>query len=404
MKVYLIKASASSSFSQYKKESGGPPQNIFSTAACTPKNIEIEMADETIGMKANLKSTADLVAIFMSTPDAIRAYDLAEHYKKAGKTVVLGGLHTKFCKEEAAQYADSLLIGETEEIWEELLEDYKSGNLKPEYERTTPFDLQNLKPYPLDIISPSKYNYVWSVVVSRGCPYSCEFCLVPEFAPKYRTRPIKNIVDEIKQIKAQGIEWMELHSDNLTVDRKFALELFRELKPLNLNFIAETTIKIADDDELLNAAAEAGIKYFLFGLETISKDALKGMNKSFVEPEKIAEQVKKIQKCGIKVGSDFLFGFDEHNEYIFEETYEALKQIKPDEIYPHLLIPFPGSKMYTRLKNENRIITEDWSKYDGAHTVYSPKQMTASQLEEGTYWVWTKSSGLVKKWYSNLFN
>jgi radical SAM superfamily enzyme YgiQ (UPF0313 family) len=397
MKVYLIKASAGSEYSKYKAATGGPPQNIFSVAAATPKFVEIDMCDETIGMKANLDSDADLIAIFMSTPDALRAYELAEEFHKKGKTIVLGGLHTFFMQDEAKEYADTLLLGEAEEIWEDLLNDFQNGNLKPTYQRTEPLDLAKLNPYPLDIIDPAEYDYTWSVVVSRGCPFECEFCLVHKFFNKFELRPIENIVAEVKALKEYGIEWVELHSDNLTQNKKYAIELFEALAPLNMNFFGETTIMIARDEKLLEAAQKAGVKSLLFGIETPNAEALKDQGKSFVKPEKIKEYVKTIQKYGITVVGDFLFGFDAHDENIFQETLDFVKDIEIDTVYPHLVIPFPGSGTFKKLEEEGRILTKDWSKYDGGHSVFQPALLTPKDLEEGLMWFWYENATFTDK-------
>ncbi len=399
MKVYLIKASAGSSFSKYKKMTGGPPQNIFSAAAATPDGIAIEMADETVGMKTKFRSDADVIAIFMSTPDALRAYEIANKFKKKGRVVVLAGLHTAFNQKEALEHADAIMVGEVEGIWEQLLTDISAGNLQPKYQRATPLDLAELKPYPTNFIPMRHYNYTWSVVVSRGCPFGCAFCLVHKFTNKYRLRPIENIVEEIRNCP---VEWIELHSDNLTANRKYALELFRALKPLKKKFFAETTILIGKDDELLEAAKETGVKAMLFGIETLSKEALKDQGKGFVKPEDIKQHVKNIQSHGIMVMSDFLFGFDALDNDIFEDTVEFIKDIGFNEVYPHLLIPFPGSKTFDDLEKEGRILTKDWSQYDGTHAVFKPKQMSPKELENGTYWVWQQSEKIKKKSEVNM--
>lgn len=388
MKIYLIKASARSDFSKYKAETGGPPQNIFSTAAATPQDVEIEMADETIGMKTNFFSQAELVAIFMSTPDALRAYEIADKFRAKNKTVVLGGLHTKFMPAEAAEHADTLLIGEPEEIWEQLLGDYKKGRLEKKYERTTSFDLSKLNPYPIDVIKPSKYNYTWSVLVSRGCPMHCDFCLVHEFFDKFQLRPVEKIVEEVNNLKKAGVQWVELHSDNLTANRGYAIELFKSLAPLKMNFYGETTILIAKDEELLQAAKEGGVKALLFGIETPSEEALIAQGKGFIKPEQIKEYVQKVKSYDIEVWSDFLFGFDEENTEIFQETQRFIKEVGIDRPIPHLMIPFPGSKTFEKLDAEGRILTKDWSKYDGSHAVHQPKKMTPEELENGVYWLW----------------
>lgn len=399
MKVYLIKASAGSSYSKYKAATGGPPQNIFSTAAATPEDVEVEMTDETIGMKTNFKSKADLVAIFMSTPDAWRAYKIADRFRELGKTVVLGGLHTLFCPEEAGKHADTLLLGEVEGVWEQLLADYEVGTLKATYQRNTPADLAELNPYPTHIIAPSSYNWTWSVVVGRGCPNKCGFCLVNKFFATCRLRPIEHIVEEVRHLKKLGITWVELHADNLTVNRKYAMELFEALAPLKMKFYGETTILIAKDEKLLTAARKAGVKALLFGIETPSKAALDGQGKKFVHPEKVKEYIATVKQYGITVWGDFLVGFDEHNPTIFKETLNFVKSIKADQTFEHLVIPFPGSDTFKIMERENRILTKDWSKYDGAHVVFQPKNMTVEELESGTWWLWRKSQGVLSSFF-----
>ncbi|MCL7752138.1 radical SAM protein [Polaribacter sp. Z022] len=397
MKVYLIKASAGSEYSKYKAETGGPPQNIFSAAATTPKNVEIEMCDETIGMKTDFNSDADIIAVFMSTPDAFRAYEIADKFSEKGKTIVLGGLHTYFMQEEASKHADTILIGEIEGIWEQLLEDFKKGVLKKSYKRDTVFNLKDLKPYPTNYIHPKHYNYTWSVVVSRGCPFKCDFCLVHKFFKKFQLRPIENIVSELKHLKEIGVEWVELHSDNLTQDKEYAIALFEAIAPLKMNFFGETTIMIARDERLLEAAEKAGVKALLFGIETPSEKALKDQGKSFVKPNKIKEYVKIIKKYNIEVVGDFLFGFDAHDTSIFEETLNFVKDINADKVYPHLVIPFPGSDTFNRLETEGRILTKDWSKYEGSNAVYQPLLMSPQDLEEGLMWFWYKNASFSDK-------
>ncbi len=403
MKIYLIKASAGSDYSKYKASTGGPPQNVFAAAAATPKWYSLDIVDETIGTKADLGSDADLVVIFMSTPDAYRAYELCHAFKAKGKKVVLGGLHTKFNQQEAALHADSLIIGEVENYWLQFLNDAEFGDLKASYESQEPVDLSLLNPYPTNIIEPSVYNYTWSVVVTRGCPFKCNFCLVPLFFNEFQQRPIDNIVNELKQLKQLGVEWVELHSDNLTHDREYALALFRAIEPLNMKFYGETTVLIARDEELLETAAKAGFKAVLLGIETPDEQALKAQKKGFVKPSKMKEYIAKIQQYNIEVWGDFLFGFDEHDASIFKQTQKFVEAIKVDKVIPHYMIPFPGSETYKQLEQQGRILTKDWSKYDGSHTVYQPKNMTALELEEGIYWIWKKNTRLMsqmKRWFS----
>lgn len=386
MNVYLIKASAPGPFKDYKKATGGPSQNIFSVAAATPKGVNVEMCDETIGMKIKRKVKADIVAIFFHTPDALHAYKLADGFRAKGTTVILGGLHASFMPDEAGCHADSLLIGEAEGIWSQLLDDWSNGQLQKRYQRENPVDLAELAPYPTDIIPPSKYEYLWSVVVSRGCPHQCTYCTVPPFFKgKYRVRPIENIIAEIK---AAPTDWFELHADNLTANRQYALDLFAALTPLKINWYGEATIKMADDPELLLAAAKSGCRELLIGIETPSQAALNETGKGFVAPEQIKEKIDRFHEVGIQVSSSMIFGFDTHSKDIFTESEEFCRFISLDEVEGVLLIPFPGTPLYAKLEKEGRILTSDWSKYDGSNVVFNPTGMSVRELEEGSYWFW----------------
>lgn len=397
MKIYLIKASAGSNYSKYKAETGGPPQNIFAAAAATPEKYQLEMVDETIGMKTDFNSDADLVVVFSSTPDAYRAYEISAKFQELGKTIVLGGLHTMFNQHEASEYAHALILGEVENYWQTLLDDFQQGNLKAVYESKTPLDLSELKPYPTDLIPLKSYNYTWSVVVTRGCPFKCDFCLVHQFFNKFQMRPIDNIVEELWHLKSLGVEWVELHSDNLTHNRDYAIELFKAIAPIGLKFYGETTVLIARDEEMLEAAQQAGVKALLLGIETPSIEALKAQKKGFVKPDKMKAYMETIKKYDIEVWGDFLFGFDEHTSDIFQETVDFVKEIKVDKVIPHFMIPFPGSESFKKLDADNRIITKDWSKYDGSHSVYQPKNMSTDELEEGVHWVWKKTSSFMEQ-------
>lgn len=380
MRVYIIKACAESKFKEYKKYMAAPPQSIYSLAACTPENVEIDMVDETVNMKVNYKSNADIVVIFFSTPDALRGYEIADKFKKIGKTVILGGLHVKFNQEEALCHCDSLLIGEFEEIWEQLLLDFENDVLERKYERETEFDLSNLKPYPTNLIPLSQYNYVWSVLVSRGCVNRCNYCLVNRFFNSMRFRPIDDIINEIKN---SGAKIVELHSDNLTVDREYAKELFTKLIPLNIKWVGETTANFANDEELVELAAKSGLTYLLLGLETPSIKDLSNMDKGFVKVEKVKEQIKKLHSHNIIVDSAMLFGFAGHTSDIFNQTVEFVREIDLDVSHAVIPIPFPGTKFYEQLDSEGRILTKDWSKYDGRHLVYQHDYLTEKEIEEG---------------------
>ncbi len=380
MKVLLIKASAPSDFKDYKAKRGSPSQNIFSTAAELYGKVDLELKDETAGHKVDYKSKADIVGIFFSTPDALRAYQIAKEFKNKGKTVFFGGLHATFMSDEALKYGDSVLLGESEGVIFDLLEDFKNKKLKQKYKRDTILDLKELKPFPTDLIDQKDYNYCWTVVASRGCPYKCHFCIVNPFFGNIRYRSIEHIVKEIVDANAY---FYELHADNLTVNKEWAKELFKAITPLNIKWSVTTDISIADDDEFLSLAAKSGLKYILVGLETPSQEALKGNGKGFIKVDEIKERIKKLHNYGIIVDSAMMFGFDEHDTSIFERSLEFALDVEIDVCEPVIQIPFPGTKLYNNLEKEDRILTHDWSRYNGTDVVYMPKKMSPSELLKG---------------------
>ncbi|MBT3313060.1 MAG: B12-binding domain-containing radical SAM protein [Anaerolineae bacterium] len=397
MNIYLIKASAQSAFKEYKKYMGSPPQSIFSLAATTPKGVGIEMVDETMDMKVNYRSNADVVAIFASTPDILRAYEIAKKFRKKGKTVVLAGLHVTFMPDEAQQHADTIIVGEAEGVWEQLLEDYRAGSLLPRYQRTEPVDVATLKPFSTQLIDKSWYGNAWTVMVSRGCVYHCSYCVVTPFFNKgMRYRPVGQIVDEIKN---SGAKWIELHSDHLMGDPDYIRELLTALIPLNIQWMGETTVNMAKDEELLQLAAKSGMRYILVGLETPSQDALKKAGKGFVKVQEVKEYIRRYHEYNVVVDSAQIFGFDQQDKSIFERSLEFINEVGVDVPHAVLLIPFPGTRTFSQLDTEGRLLTKDWSKYDGNHVVFQPKLMTPKELKGGQNWFWyyAKRSKLAKK-------
>ena len=390
MKVCIIKASAASGFKKYKKSRGGLPQNIFCLASATPRDIEVELIDETIDYEVNYSSDADLVAIMFSTPDAMRAYKHGDLFKKLGKTVVMGGLHASFLPDEALKHCDAVMIGESEPVWTDVLKDFQNHSLKERYEAAEAFDLADLKPFRKDLIPLEYYDYVWTVIVSRGCPNKCEFCTVNKFFKKQTYRPIANIIEEIKNC---GTKYVELKADNLTVDRDYCLELFKALKPLQVSWSTLTALSFTEDEELLAAAVESGLSYVLVGIESVSEQALKRAGKGFVTKQKIIDGVEKFHQYGVVVDSLALFGFDSDTPDIFEKTFEFYKEIGVDVSDSAIITPYPGTSLFKRLDDEGRILTHDWAKYDGSYAVYQPASMSVEDLEYGAYW-------FNKKWYS----
>lgn len=383
LSVCVIKASAPSSFKDYKKSMLGLPQNIFSLAASTPDWVNLQMVDETIGIGVDWASKADIIVIMFHTPDAVRAYEIADAFRNKGKTVVLGGLHASFMQEEALMHADAILIGECEGIWQNLLNDYCKGEMKEKYERQSLLDLAALNPYPTDIIPTELYDYSWTVLVSRGCPNKCAYCTVHKFFPTYRKRPIAAIVEEIRQAPT---DFIELKADNLTIDRDYSLELFKALEDLDIIWMTALEPEFVEDKELVQAAVRSGMRSVLLGIETPSREALKENNKGQLQLDKLKAQIEYLHSLDVEVDSAMLFGFDSHDASIFEETLDFVLNIGLDVTHGVVPIPFPGTELYKSLSEEGRITSKDWSKYDGTWLVFKHPNLDADSLWKGIAW------------------
>lgn len=360
-----------------------PNLGIVTLAALTPLNIEVSVLDENVE-KLNFDKDVDLVGITVMTPTAIRAYEVAEIFRKRGTTVVLGGFHPSAMPQEAIQHSDSVVIGEAEEIWPRLLHDFKSGKLKKFYQRKTLANLEN-SPIPRrDLLKRKSYRMFNTVETSRGCPFRCSFCSVSTFfGNTYRFRPIKDVVREVDTLKGKFIFFVD---DNIVGIPKRAKELFKALIPYRKIWIGQASLNIARDLEVLKLATESGCIGLFIGFESLSQESLREVNKTFNVVKRYDEDIKKIHNHGIAIHGAFIFGFDHDEESVFERTVDFVKRNKLDSASFSTLTPFPGTPVYQKLMKENRIVTKDWSKYGSA--VFKPKLMSLETLNEGCKWAW----------------
>ena len=395
------------------KESGGggklaPKLGLLTVAGLTPPDIEVSLVDENVE-EIDFNKEVDLVGITAMTSTAIRAYEIADIFRKKGKCVVLGGLHPSTIPEEAAQHADSVIIGEAEGIWTKLLTDYKAGKLNKFYQRKEWAGLRNLPIPRRDLIKSKSYVLSNTVQTSRGCPFSCSFCSVSFFfGNTYRFRPIEDVVDEVKSLKGKYLFFVD---DNIVGNRQRAKKLFKALIPYGKKWISQATTTFAYDEELLKLAAKAGCTAMFIGYESLSPASLKEVGKSFNVVQHYKEGIQRMHDYGILVHGAFMFGFDHDDISIFERTVKFVNDAKIDSASFSILTPFPGTPLYQRLIRENRIITEDWSKYSG-DVVFKPKLMSPEVLSEGCKWAWkacysyksilTRLGAPVRHWFIRL--
>lgn len=387
MKLLLISPELKESIFSYSKEDVRsfwfPRLSLPVLAALTPPDVEVRLLDESIE-KINFDEEVDLVGISVMTFLAPRAYEIATGFRQRGVKVVLGGIHPTAMPEEAKVYADSIVIGEAEGLWPRLIQDFKNGGLKPFYRQNGLPSLENL-PHPRrDLLKREAYLTANCLQASRGCPFGCEFCSVTNFfGNTYRLRPVKDVVRELECMPPGYTIFVD---DNIAGNRKYAMELFEAIKPLGIVWGGQSSLKLADDPELLKKAVESGCTALFLGIESLSQENLKSVRKGFNRVEKYKESIKKFLDYGINITAGIIFGFDGDDESVFERTVEFLEENRVTMSTPAILTPLPGTPFYRQMEKEGRIFDRNLEHYDGRHVTFYPKLMSPETLQEGYYW------------------
>lgn len=378
MKILLISPTIDSE----KRTNKGlmmPQLALYILEGLTPTEYDIKVVEEE-SEEVDLDYECDLVGISCMTANAPRAYDLCQEFKNRGKTVVLGGVHPTILPEEALQYADSVVIGEAEGVWEKLLKDFDNNNLQERYNEPLP-DLAKYVPKDFTKIKRGMFSLI-PIMTTRGCPYNCDFCCVTNlFGNKIRHISVENVVRDIKESGAKNFMFLD---DNIIGNSKYAKELFKAIKPLNIKWVGQASVSLlVKDTELMQLAADSGCTALFFGIESVSEAQTKEMRKAFKEIEELENAFKKIKKMGILIHASMVFGFDNDTTEIFDETVNFLKRNKICTVSFNVLTPYPGTKVYDDLKAQNRLTTSDWRYYDHNTVVFKPKNMSAYQLQMG---------------------
>jgi radical SAM superfamily enzyme YgiQ (UPF0313 family) len=371
----------------WKKSLRYQPLTLTTLAALVPPEItvDLQLFDEGIA-DMPLDLDADLVGLTVITGTAVRAYELADHFRQRGITAVMGGPHITLIPDDAQPHADAIVTGYAEDSWPQLLRDFASGQLKPRYDQAPRLNLAD-RPFARRDLLPC-HSYLTNNVfeATRGCIHSCDFCVVPAaWGRKPYQKPVEQVVADIRQHGARKLIFVDL---NLIADRRYATDLFKALIPLKLQWYGLATVLLVDDPELLGLAARSGCKGLLMGLESISPQNLRENHKGFNSPEKYMRVVEHLHEHGIALQGCFVFGLDQDEPDIFMKTAEFAVQAKIDLPRFAIVTPFPNTALYKRLLAEGRILTKNWELYDGQHVVFRPAKLSIQELQEGTERAW----------------
>jgi radical SAM superfamily enzyme YgiQ (UPF0313 family) len=368
---------------------------LTNLAALAGDDWEISIIDENVEA-INFSSRPDLVAISIMTPLATRGYEIATSFREKGVPVVLGGIHPTMMNAEAKIYADAVVSGEAEEVWPQVLDDFKQGDLKPFYNSANLVSLNGLRMPRRDLLNRKAYFFVNTIQTTRGCPFDCDFCAVTTFYGRsYRMRPVEEIVSEIGQMESGFLFFVD---DNIVGSPKYAKNLFRALIPLKIKWFSQSSLSIVKDTELLDLAQQSGCKGLFIGFESLYQETIKAMGKSVNRVSEYKEAIKKIHDYGIGIQGSFIFGTDYDDRSVFSDVLRFVERMHLEAVIFSILTPFPGTRVYQTMLKENRILHTDWEKYDMNHVVYQPKKMTPEQLQEGFNWAYKRLYG-----YGSIF-
>lgn len=355
------------------------PQELGATVRCIDEGVE--------DFDPHTCDHADVVGITCITGTAPRVYEFSQILRDRGMTVVLGGVHPTLCPDEAEQKADAIVTGYAEESWPQALRDFRDGKLKRRYTQGPMYRFASVPEPRRDLLDKKGYFTMNTVQAVRGCPYKCNFCVVPNAWPQYLQRPIPEVVAEIEKLEGDTFLFLDLSP---TEDRDYIMKLWREITPLKKKWGGLSTIRISRDKEMLETASKSGCRGFLVGIESVSPETLKHMRKGFNKPEEYVEAMKRFHGNGIAINGCFVFGLDSDTPDIFERTLEFVMKTGVDLPRFAVATPFPGTPLFHQLDKEKRLITKDWQYYDGQHVLFQPRGegMTVEKLHEGVRWTW----------------
>jgi radical SAM superfamily enzyme YgiQ (UPF0313 family) len=366
------------------------PLSLMVLAGLTPPEWEISIVDENLGAPDYpTMPRPDLVGITAFTSQANRAYEVATHFRRMGVPVVMGGIHATMCLGEVLARADSVVTGEAEGIWPQVLEDARRGSLKRRYDGG--LAEMNDVPFARHDLLATGYA-LGAIQTTRGCPLKCSFCSVTAFnGAHYRQRPIPDVVREFQLIREKHILVVD---DNLIGTRPQhvarAKDLFRAMAQMNLRkeWVAQATINFADDEELLGLAAKAGCRGVFIGFETPAPEGLLEVGKKFnlLKGRDIRASVRRIQRHHILVAGSFIMGLDIDKPGIGKRIAEVASQYGVDNLNVLFLTPLPGTRLWDQMKSEGRIaldrFPEDWKYYTLTFPVARYKHLSLGGIIE----------------------
>ena len=339
---------------------------------------------------------ADFIGITAITPQAYRAYEIADAFRNRGIPVILGGLHPSFLPDEAGGHADAVVIGEVETIWPDLEADMLAGNLRSRYISTVRHDLKGLPMSRQNLLKEGAYSFPNTIMASRGCPYDCDYCSVTQYWGKsYRFRPVAEVIAELSTMPHNHVVFVD---DNICGNPAYARELFRAMIPLKKNWISQGSITMAKNPDLLDLAAASGLSWLFIGIESINLKNLRDAGKKINKVDEYAAAIRTFRDRGMNVLCSFMLGMDHDDQDTFRDTLAFCEENRVSGANFYIYTPMPGTRIFTKMEAEGRLLHKDWARYDANHVVFQPLNMSPEELLQGFLWLYDSFYSIPSIW------
>jgi len=362
-----------------------PPLSLVVIATLTSKEHIVWIEDENVG-KIKLTDNPDLVGITVNVDTSERAFEIAKNYRNRGIKVVFGGIHAS-ANPDLMLHCDSVVIGEAEEIWCDLLSDFANNQLKNIYKNDKTTDLKNVPLPDWSFVNCNKYLYHNVIVASRGCPFKCNFCYNSSdyVSNSFRNRPVEEVLKEIENFGTKQILFID---DNFIGNIEWTSKFVHTIKNKGFTWHAAVSANIFCHKDLIREFAESGCKSLFIGFESINENSILSADKKQNKVREYEELIAVLHENGIMVNASMVFGFDYDEPSVFENTLNWLIKNKIETMTAHILTPYPGTVLYKQLLSENRIIDFKPNKYNTSNVVFQPQKMTAEELRNGYLWIY----------------
>ncbi len=355
-------------------------------AALTPKGVHVRLVSET-AEEIPFDEPWDLIGLTGMGSGLVRAWQIADAFRRRGRRVVIGGIAASLTPPELTlAHADAVVIGEGERLWPRVVRDARAGQLRPIYRDDAFAELSGLPLPRYDLMRREIFGRWRPVQATRGCPCRCSFCSVTAFFHhRMRKRPVRDVVRDVRAAKKNGTRYITLIDDNIGVDWEYCRELWEALIPEKILWASQCSLHICDHPDLLQLARRSGCRILSVGIESLSSRGLDSVGKSWNCPERYGSAFHMMRDHGIEISTEMMIGLDEDDRRVFGQTYEFLMNFRIPLPRIHIVTPIPGTPLFDEMERSGRIITEDFGRYSGGAVVFRPRNFAPNELE-AEYW------------------